>query len=214
MTVHQEEKKIASLLPPEDARQVLLALFSEGDDLPEMTPLANMAYTAIKGKSDRIAKARTNQAKQPSVIEINAHNRSHEACEHDDEDNDAGLQERRFGEFWVAYPRKVGKEAARKAWRRIKPTSDHHLKILAAIKQARNNEQWQRDNGRYIPNPSTWLNQGRWDDEIQQNGTGQLNRRSGGRANYSQRVYDADDFEQFYTNEFGSGSDDPIKAKA
>ena len=26
--------------------------------------------------------------------------------------------------------------------------------------------QWQRDNGQYIPHPATWLNQGRWDDEL------------------------------------------------
>lgn len=23
-----------------------------------------------------------------------------------------------------------------------------------------------KENGRYIPNPTTWLNQGRWDDEV------------------------------------------------
>jgi hypothetical protein len=28
--------------------------------------------------------------------------------------------------------------------------------------------QWQKDNGQYIPNPATWLNQGRWDDEIKE----------------------------------------------
>lgn len=28
-------------------------------------------------------------------------------------------------------------------------------------------EQWQRDGGQYIPHPATWLNQGRWKDEIE-----------------------------------------------
>ncbi len=29
-------------------------------------------------------------------------------------------------------------------------------------------EQWQREGGRYIPNPATWLNRGRWDDEYEE----------------------------------------------
>lgn len=31
-------------------------------------------------------------------------------------------QERRFAEFWTAYPKKVGKKAAQKAWEKAKPT--------------------------------------------------------------------------------------------
>jgi hypothetical protein len=29
-------------------------------------------------------------------------------------------------------------------------------------------DQWQRENGRFIPNPATWINQGRWDDEYEE----------------------------------------------
>ena len=25
-------------------------------------------------------------------------------------------------------------------------------------------DKWEKDKGQYIPNPSTWINQGRWDD--------------------------------------------------
>lgn len=32
------------------------------------------------------------------------------------------------------------------------------------------NEQWRKDNGQYIPNPATWLNQGRWDDVLTEAG--------------------------------------------
>lgn len=47
----------------------------------------------------------------------------------------------------------------------LKP--DHRLldTMLTAIEQAKGSEQWQRDQGRYIPNPSTWLGQRRWEDE-------------------------------------------------
>ena len=39
---------------------------------------------------------------------------------------------------------------------------------MTAIGRARATEQWQREEGRYIPNPATWLNQGRWDDEYEE----------------------------------------------
>lgn len=72
----------------------------------------------------------------------------------------------RFEQFWQSYPRKTGKEAARKAWSRIKPNKDLFDRILSAVNAAKRCDQWNRNNGQYIPNPATWLNQGRWDDEV------------------------------------------------
>ena len=66
-----------------------------------------------------------------------------------------------FDSFWAAYPKKVGKGAARKAWRKLKPSGD----ILRAVERQKRSKQWLRESGRYIPNPATWLNQERWDDE-------------------------------------------------
>lgn len=76
------------------------------------------------------------------------------------------IQEKHFDEFWAIYPKKTGKQAAFKSWQRVKPTAELHNRIIAAVTAATKTEQWQRENGRYIPNPTTWLNQGRWDDEI------------------------------------------------
>ena len=75
------------------------------------------------------------------------------------------LQERRFAEFWKAYPKKVGKASCLKAWKKLKPTAELHDHIMAALEDQKRSEQWQREGGRFIPNPLTWLNQGRWDDE-------------------------------------------------
>ena len=75
------------------------------------------------------------------------------------------MQERRFAAFWEVYPKKVGKEAARKAWKRVKPDAALYERILCAVDAAKGCDQWCREGGRYIPNPATWLNQGRWDDE-------------------------------------------------
>ena len=75
------------------------------------------------------------------------------------------LQERRFAEFWKAYPKKVGKASCQKAWLKLKPTAELFAHIMSALADQKESEQWKREGGRFIPNPLTWLNQGRWDDE-------------------------------------------------
>lgn len=69
-----------------------------------------------------------------------------------------------FEQFWLAYPKKVGKKDALRSWKKAvdKPTM---VDILKAIEKAKKSEQWGKENGQFIPNPSTWLNQGRWDDQ-------------------------------------------------
>lgn len=75
-------------------------------------------------------------------------------------------QQEYFSIFWASYPKKVGKGAAEKSWKKIKPTKDLLEKMLNAIETAKQSMQWNKDNGQYIPNPTTWLNQKRWEDEI------------------------------------------------
>lgn len=67
-----------------------------------------------------------------------------------------------FAQFWKAYPRKVAKEAALKAWKKLKPPLALCLKALAWQSKAK---AWTADKGMFIPHPSTWLNDGRWEDE-------------------------------------------------
>lgn len=70
-----------------------------------------------------------------------------------------------FAKFWSAYPRKVGKDAASKAFAKRRPTPALLDLMLTAISRQRETEQWQRNRGQFIPHPSTWLNEGRWQDE-------------------------------------------------
>ena len=73
-------------------------------------------------------------------------------------------QDADFAAFWEAYPKKVGKKAARKAWDKAKDRPDIDT-ILVALAVWTQTEQWTKDSGQFIPNPTTWINQGRWDDE-------------------------------------------------
>lgn len=69
-----------------------------------------------------------------------------------------------FDRFWDAYPKKSGKIAAKKAWIKNKPPIDD---VLVALLWQSKSDQWLTDDGRYIPNPLTYINQGRWHDEPQ-----------------------------------------------
>lgn len=67
-----------------------------------------------------------------------------------------------FAQFWKHYPKKVGKDKALTAWKKKKPNVIDVIKSLAWQIKC---EQWIKDNGQFIPNPATYLNDGRWQDE-------------------------------------------------
>lgn len=68
-----------------------------------------------------------------------------------------------FDRFWAAYPRHDTKAEARKVFDKLKPDEDLLAVMLAAIEQQKKGNQWA--DPRYIPQPRTWLNQRRWEDE-------------------------------------------------
>lgn len=72
-----------------------------------------------------------------------------------------------FTEFWNAYPRKKSKGDAEKAWLKIKPDEQLTERILASVRQATTSADWQRDGGKFVPYPASWLNAKGWEDEIQ-----------------------------------------------
>ena len=72
-----------------------------------------------------------------------------------------------FEKFWKAYPKRVGKKAALKAWTQAKKGNlPDIVRLVMVIEKQKRSAQWRQNNGQYIPNPATWLNQGRWDDEV------------------------------------------------
>lgn len=69
-----------------------------------------------------------------------------------------------FDEFWKAYPKKLAKAEARKAWGQTKSVRPDLTKLLSSIEAACKTEQWARNGGMFIPHASTWLRGERWDD--------------------------------------------------
>jgi len=65
-----------------------------------------------------------------------------------------------FEQFWKAYPRKVGKGAAQKAWAVAVRKADPE-RIVEGVERY----PWP-DDPSFVPHASTWLNQKRWEDEV------------------------------------------------
>lgn len=74
-----------------------------------------------------------------------------------------------FERFWSVYPRKIGKQSAKRAFERVKVPLET---LVTAVERQKCSDQWTQNNGQFIPHPATWLNQGRWDDELPESGRG------------------------------------------
>jgi hypothetical protein len=70
-----------------------------------------------------------------------------------------------FELFWATYPKRKDKDAAKRAWDRRRPNDALLAVILRALERQKASPDWQRDSGRYVPYPATWLNKARWTDE-------------------------------------------------
>lgn len=75
-----------------------------------------------------------------------------------------------FEDFYAAYPRKVAKTSAMRAWAKLKANQELLDTILNDIKRRIAGE-WHGKDIQYIPHPATYLNQRRWEDE---SSTGQV----------------------------------------
>jgi len=69
-----------------------------------------------------------------------------------------------FENFWKHYPSKTGKGYAFTCWVKINPSEKLQRTILAKVKEQQKSQKWLEG---YIPNPSTYLNQSRWEDEVE-----------------------------------------------
>jgi len=71
-----------------------------------------------------------------------------------------------FAEFWERYPRRIGKAAARKAYAKALKAGTHDDIMFGLSQQMPSLASREQQ---YIPHPSTWLTQERWNDEPDHN---------------------------------------------
>jgi hypothetical protein len=74
-----------------------------------------------------------------------------------------------FEQLWNMYPRREGKKPAKLKFYKLNPDEGLFNKILRALELQIKIHKWDGDNKKYCPHPTTWLNQERWNDEIEIN---------------------------------------------
>ena len=67
-----------------------------------------------------------------------------------------------FNQFWAIYPKKVDKKGSFRAFKNIPKLKETFPGILQALEIQKQSPQWTKDNGQFIPNPTTYIHQERW----------------------------------------------------
>jgi uncharacterized protein YdaU (DUF1376 family) len=74
-----------------------------------------------------------------------------------------------FEEFWKLYPHRKGKGAASKSWEKLSYSEKRRVYlVLRAHLPALESKMNDPSGGNYCPMPATWLNEKRYDDEVEQ----------------------------------------------
>jgi len=71
-----------------------------------------------------------------------------------------------FSNFWEQYPKKVSKKKAEEIFNRLVTSKDKEQAVIQGLLKYKKKWFGEKTDIRYIPNPTTWLNQERWADEI------------------------------------------------
>ena len=72
-----------------------------------------------------------------------------------------------FDAFWKEYPYKANKKGAKTSFKRIKNLKDEFPLIMEALERFKQSNQWTKQNGEFIPLPTSWINQERWKDKCE-----------------------------------------------
>jgi hypothetical protein len=79
------------------------------------------------------------------------------------EQKSSARQAERFADWWAVYPKKVKRKDAESLWARRKFDVIADQLIADVLNRTANDDGWQRG---YVPDPTTYLNQERWNDEV------------------------------------------------
>lgn len=73
----------------------------------------------------------------------------------------------RFARWYAEYPKKLEPRNAMAAFKKISPTDELTDQMVAVLRCQKLSPEWLREDGKYIPHPASYLNAGRYLDEIE-----------------------------------------------
>lgn len=152
--------------------QVYVHAYTEHQNSPERDAelSAKRAEAGRKGGAARVAK----QSAEQVAKQTGSRNKQVQAeREREQKEKDSPARARAaafaadFETWWETYPHKVGKTAAAKAYEKARRTAGVDADtLMAGLANATAVWVAERRERQFIPHPATWLNQGRWDDDV------------------------------------------------
>lgn len=75
-----------------------------------------------------------------------------------------------FEKLYEAYPhsRRISRIKAKESFNKINPDKELFEKMLQGLEQHIRSKQWNKDDGQFIPLITTWLNQRRWEEKLEE----------------------------------------------
>ena len=183
------EERTEMLSEVEQGRLLLTMLrYAEGKTLPELKGNERFLFPVFKGdidreraayatkvengaKGGRPAKSKTeknltkpneteNNRTEPTFKNKNLKNLKNKTKELEEQEHSLCA---RFVDFWKLYPHKVKKSSAISAWKSGK--CEGIANVIIADVQRRIDTEWKGQDMHFIPHPTTYLHQRRWEDE-------------------------------------------------
>ena len=205
--------------------RLLLAMlrYAQGKELPELKGGERFLFPVFKIDIDRDATAYSariiNGAKggrpkketeenltEPNITESpkNKEQKNKEQKNKEEEQDNIS-----FGQFWAIYPNKVKKQDALKAWRSGK--CDRIVDVILADVSRRCETEWKGDGLQYVPHPTTYIHQRRWEDETQPQERRERQSWHNPALDYAQRDYSSGQKQkrQIMNMETGEWEDEP-----
>jgi len=154
---------------------IMFCLAAEHDIALGCTPLINKDFADKIGIARNTFKSRIEILAQDGLVKIlegeatkqNKHVRYVQVMIGQKTDRERRQQNQRmmFNHFWLQYPRKSAKQLAIKAWEKLNPTEDLAIRIMHDVGE-RQFYEWSRNDPKFIPYAATYINQRRWEDEL------------------------------------------------
>ena len=169
------EKKIQSLLAELVGQGMVGTYTSEEDgkqylkllswDKHQQTRAKKSKYPLPKSFDSICKQANGNQMKAKVPVNGNESENGSEKRETGTRPTGAKGEPSGFDRFWAAYPRRVGKQDALKAWGQLNPDDDLVDLIVAGVERWKTCDLWTRDGGKFICYPATFIRGRRWEED-------------------------------------------------
>lgn len=142
------------------------------EDRREQNRIAQAEWRSKQNKPASAALSRgcAESAQAEADAEADAEERKHLSDSRTSVGSPRGKQEYSpdFQRLWTAYPNKVQKDTAYKAFLKRKPDADLTEAMVVAVTKQKKGASWTKNEGEFIPHLATWLNGGGWKDELTQ----------------------------------------------